>query len=100
MSNFKVNEKVVSIVDGKCWFIEKAKPLMMRIKMLFGKVPAHGPAYNEIVTIVGIAENGFLTLKEYYKYGNYNPNCFRKLDHQFAEEVIKNLIEQETSIEI
>lgn len=100
MCNFKIGEKVVSLVAKKGWFIEKAKPLMIRIKMLFGKVHAYGPDYNEIVTIVGFDKDGFLSLKEYHKYGCYNPNCFRKLDYQFAEEILSNIKEQVKSEEL
>jgi hypothetical protein len=85
MSNFKVGEKVVCIGTFSNLFNKEDKE--------------NEPKINEIVTISGIKGNGFLYLKEYPKsFGlfnqSFNPSKFRKLDHQFSEDVIAKIIKQ------
>jgi len=86
MSNFKIGEKVVCV--GR-FYSENPKE----------EKYANDPKVNEIVTIDKLYYDGDLILKEYKFAKNgviqsFNPAKFRKLDHQFAEDVCAKLIEE------
>ena len=81
MSNFKVGEKVVCIetdpnTNGDGVFTFKDKDYL----------------------ICGITSFGGLMFFGVVNFGNnwmgHNPNRFRKLDHQFSEDVIAEIIKQ------
>jgi len=83
MGNFKKGEKVVFIGD------KYGKDKMM----LFPKI-------NEIVTVNGFSKysEGNLYISEYLtaKDGinqSFTPCCFRKLDYEFAENLLKEISE-------
>jgi hypothetical protein len=85
MSNFKIGEKVVCINS-------------FYSKILNCEDLENNPKINEIVTICGLYENGeYLYISEYpfNEIGNkqvFDSSKFRKIDHQFAEDVCAELI--------
>jgi hypothetical protein len=83
--NFKVGEKVVSLRD---W-----------------DEGTNNPKKNEIVTIQAIEEeDGYLTLAEYlFEDGEeqcFNPKYFRKLDYEFAENLLAQIKQEVLSNKI
>ena len=80
MSNFKVGEKVVCVnVDA--------------YDINDGMLEPH-PNKGDIVEISGIEKDGWLCFIEMPKNMCYEPWNFRKLDHQFSEDVIAEIIKQ------
>ncbi len=100
MSNFKIGEKVVCLIS----FTGQNRPDTDKLIL---------PIKNVIYTIRTIESNcrgTFIRLEEItnplLKYrssvseAQFCIKKFRKLDHQFAEDVIKNLIETSQPVEV
>lgn len=77
--NFKVGQKVVCVYSGD-W--QPAK----------GAEAAPRPNKDEVVTVSGIASDGYLRLKEYPQHLTYYPKFFRPLD-ELSNVGINDLIE-------
>lgn len=73
MGNFKIGEKVVFIHNDNCNY----KPI---------------PEINEIVTISYICKDGWIGLVGFYPT-EYEPHHFRKLDYEFAENLLAEISE-------
>lgn len=88
MANFKIGEKVVFIGPLR-------KPLFEGFAF---------PKHNEIVTIHSVCEVciDHYNVSEYFNDKNGNPQCFksdnfRKLDYEFAENLLAEISEAMTS---
>ena len=81
MSNFKVGEKVVCINPVH----NLIKNEIYTVSCIFEKFGEYGILVSELQPIATGILNGL-----YY----YSINRFRKLDHQFAEDLCKELAEQ------
>lgn len=57
------------------------------------------PLKNEIVTIVAIKSNGWLTLKDYPYYLQYEDYYYKPLNEDFVEEVCEMIMEEELAPE-
>ncbi len=53
------------------------------------------PAKDDIVTIVAIKSNGWLTFEDYPSYLEYEDYYYRPLDREFVEEVCEMIMEEE-----
>lgn len=96
MSNFKVGEKVVCINDTNITIaFELKKGEIYTVREVFRGIDLKGDiveglTLNEVI-------NGNCSLGREI---GYTSDRFRKLDQQFAENVIKNLIETSQPVEI
>lgn len=88
MSNFRVGQKVVC-VKRDSW------------KTVFGQQNiCNDPVFNKIYTVSDLEEfegNTFLSFEELSPYGSWGSKNFKplQLDHEFVEEIIKQVTPKE-----
>lgn len=80
---FNINDKVVCIIPtGQDWYCTKTHKIL------------YGPKTNEILVIDKIIYNDYFVFSKYKLTHSWISFAFRKLDYDFAEEVMRNIIEQ------
>ena len=86
---FNINDKVICI-----------KPAHQEWTCtVTGKILYPAPKCDEILIIDDIHSDGYLVFNKYSLDNKWYALAFRKLDYDFAEEVMKSIIEQPIEIE-
>jgi hypothetical protein len=90
-----MKKKMVCVKTGS-WYKQNVAGFRGRIiKWWTGKHPStYGPKWGEVVTVVGVNEDGYYALLEYIENGFYQPDQFRPLDplQQMMDRIEKEVI--------